>query len=103
MEEPSFKNRQMITKLRVSDHTLEIETGRYKNIPRENRNCKLCKDEIDDEYHFLLNCKLNSNLRNNLFSEIIKVIINFKQYEPLDKLRNILSPKAELLPAICDL
>ena len=102
LEEPSFKNRQMITKLRVSDHTLEIETGRYKNIPRENRNCKLCKDEIDDEYHFLLNCKLNSNLRNNLFSEIIKVIINFKQYEPLDKLRNILSPKAELLPAICD-
>jgi hypothetical protein len=68
---------------------LEIETGRYKNIPRENRNCKLGKDEIDDEYHFLLNCKLNSNLRNNLFSEIIKVIPNFKQYEPLDKLRNI--------------
>ena len=52
LEEPNFKNRQMITKLRVSDHTLEIETGRYKNIPRENRNCKECKDEIDDEYHF---------------------------------------------------
>jgi hypothetical protein len=37
-EEPKFKNRQMITKLCVSDHTLEIETSRYKNIPRENRS-----------------------------------------------------------------
>jgi hypothetical protein len=41
------------------------------------------------------------NLRNKLFSEIIKVISNFKQYQPLDKLKNILSPKAELLPAKC--
>jgi hypothetical protein len=52
LEEPNFKNRQIITNLRVSDHTLEIETGGYKNIPRENRNCKLCKDEIADECHF---------------------------------------------------
>ena len=92
----------MITKFRVSDHTLEVETGRYKNIPRENRNCKICKDEIDDEYHFFLNCKQNLNLRNKLFSEIDKLIFDFKQYQPLDKLKNILSPKPELLPAICD-
>jgi hypothetical protein len=26
----------------VSDHSLEIETGRYKNITREERTCKNC-------------------------------------------------------------
>ena len=92
----------MITKFRVSDHTLEVETGRYKNIPRENRFCKICKDEIDDEYHFFLNCKQNVNLRNKLLIIINKVNPNFNQYQLLDKLKYILSPKVELLPTVCD-
>ena len=29
--ENSFKKRQLLTKFRVSDHSLEIEIGRYKN------------------------------------------------------------------------
>jgi hypothetical protein len=29
----SFKNRQILAKFRISDHCLQIETGRYKNIP----------------------------------------------------------------------
>jgi hypothetical protein len=29
----NFKNRQILTKFRTSDHCLQIETGRYKNIP----------------------------------------------------------------------
>ena len=32
LNESSFKNRQIITKFRVSDHPLEIEVGRYRNI-----------------------------------------------------------------------
>jgi hypothetical protein len=34
--------RQLFTKFRVSDHSLEIESGRYKNITREERICKNC-------------------------------------------------------------
>ena len=40
----------------MSDHSkiLEIESGRYKNITREERICKNCNlNEIGDEYHFL--------------------------------------------------
>jgi hypothetical protein len=33
----NFKNRQLIAKCRSSDHNLEIEKGRYKNIPRQQR------------------------------------------------------------------
>jgi hypothetical protein len=47
--------RQLFTKFRVSDHSLEIETGRYKHITREERICKNCNlNEIGDEYHFFL-------------------------------------------------
>ena len=38
----SFKNRQQITKLRISDHNLFIEKGRQLKIPRENRLCPTC-------------------------------------------------------------
>jgi hypothetical protein len=47
--------RQLFTKFRVSDHSLEIESGRYQNIMREERICKNCNlNEIGDEYHFLI-------------------------------------------------
>ena len=36
---------------------LAIETGRYNNIPREEKLCKLCtKNTTENEIHFLLNC-----------------------------------------------
>ena len=54
----NFKMRQLFTKFRVSDHSLEIESGRNKNITREERICKNCNlNEIGDEYHFFLKCR----------------------------------------------
>jgi hypothetical protein len=49
--ERNLKNRQLLTKFRLSDHNIEIELGRYKNIPRNQRHCKFCKT-LDDEFHF---------------------------------------------------
>jgi hypothetical protein len=47
------KIRQLITKFRSSDHNLEIEKGRYKNIPCQQRLCNTCNN-IEDEDHFFL-------------------------------------------------
>jgi hypothetical protein len=59
----SFKiNRQLLTKFRLSDHNLEIELGRCKNIPRNQRHCKFCKT-LDDEFHFFFDCKVADNIR----------------------------------------
>jgi hypothetical protein len=45
--------RQLFTKFRVSDHSLEIELGRYKNITREERICKNSNlNEIRDTLYF---------------------------------------------------
>ena len=61
------QHKAALTKLRISAHRLHIETGRYKrydynlcryvNTPREERTCSVCVNEIEDEYHFLFECK----------------------------------------------
>ena len=57
------KNRKMrvnMAKLRTSDHKLEIEVGRHQRplIPRTERKCTMCTEEVEDEIHFLTHCKL---------------------------------------------
>ena len=54
-----------LTKLRISVHPLYVETGRYCNsaIPRANRFCFHCKNILEDEKHFLLDCPLYKYVR----------------------------------------
>jgi hypothetical protein len=49
-------NRIWITKLRTCNLKLPIEMGRWKNIPRENRTCHLCNEEIGNAFHYLFIC-----------------------------------------------
>ena len=58
------KIRYFFVNFRVGSHDLEIERGRYSNIPRQNRICTLCNSSsLEDEFHFLLNCEFYSELR----------------------------------------
>ena len=51
----------------VSAHRHYIETGEYKNIPRNERLCKNCSaNEIEDETHFLIKCDKLNNKREGL-------------------------------------
>ena len=54
-------NRTWLTKLRTSNLHLPIETGRWFNIPREERTCNLCTNGIGDEFHIMFICK-NENI-----------------------------------------
>ena len=59
-----FEKRKRISKLRCSDHELEIEKGRHKKLPREARTCKLCiHGSIENEEHFLFECKFYDDIR----------------------------------------
>ena len=54
---PTFEYRKAIAKIRCSDHPLEVEKGRHRNIPRESRICKLCPlRDVETEEHFLTKC-----------------------------------------------
>ena len=43
-------------KLRISNHKLNIETGRYDRISRCDRICPVYGLNIEDEIHLLCNC-----------------------------------------------
>lgn len=44
----------IFAKIRISNSKLLIEEGRHCKIPLEQKLCKLCKVEIEDEIHFVL-------------------------------------------------
>ena len=55
--------RVVLSKLRLSDHELNIETGRHHSIKRDERYCPFCNDNsIEDEYHILFQCSKYSAL-----------------------------------------
>ena len=56
LSHPNRKERVTMTKFRVSDHRLMVEEGRWKNIPRPDRKCYMCHEQVEDEVHFLTNC-----------------------------------------------
>ena len=70
------KRRAALTNLRISAHKLHTETGRYKkydqelkkytNIPKDERRCQTCPNEVEDEYHFLFKCQRNLALRRGI-------------------------------------
>ena len=64
-------SRKTLVKLRISSHKLRIETGKYDNIPRDERLCNLCNcNRIEDETHFLLDCPSFSSIRDMFFSKL---------------------------------
>ena len=77
-------HRQSLTRLRVSSHTLRIETGRFISkkdyLAPERRICQLCDiHETEDELHFLFTCKLYCDLRIKLFKSIDHYYPNLKR------------------------
>ena len=91
-----------------------IETGRWLNIERNERNCSLCNlNKFGDEYHYLLECPFFSNDRRinlgNYFTTRCN-ILKFKtllQYINVQKLRKlcnfirIINSKFVLLQSVC--
>ncbi|KAH6554830.1 hypothetical protein KP509_1Z303800 [Ceratopteris richardii] len=55
--------RVAIGQLRVSSHRLEIETGRAADIAREERICRVCRVEMEDEEHFVCRCSAYDGIR----------------------------------------
>ena len=75
--------------MRSSSHTLEVEKGRHSGVIRENRVCHLC-NVLEDEQHFVLNCKINSNLREILFKKLSDIHSYFVSLNSIEKFKFIL-------------
>ena len=77
----NFEHRRAITKIRTSSHNLEIETGRWNNVSRDLRICKNCTlDEVEDENHFLFDCRMHVTERAELINTIkAKINVDISQ------------------------
>ena len=67
------KQRKILTRYRLSEHSLAIEKGRHRQtcIPREDRLCTHCtQNEVETELHFLTICPLYQDIRDTYFPQI---------------------------------
>ena len=82
-------DKQMIfnfARLRITNHSLEIETVKYKQKTQELRFCKMCNDDfIDYEMHFLMTCKAYRSERSGVFEKLSALIVPFHSYTIQEK------------------
>ena len=65
-----FRDRQIISKIVGSSHTLQIETGRHRDKPRKDRLCKICDlKQVEDEEHFMTECPAYNKIRLDFFGK----------------------------------
>ena len=57
--------RIIVTRWRLSNHELRVETGRYVRpvLARDERTCSLCVSEVEDEEHAIYHCPLYNTVR----------------------------------------
>ncbi len=59
---------------------LSIETGRWGNIPLEDRICKMCDSlVVEDEYHFIFHCSLYNNISDPFLHHVGNTILNINE------------------------
>jgi hypothetical protein len=85
------KQRSALAKFRAGVPPINIEFGRYRGLPREQRKCFSCVSEIEDECHVLLYCPIYEDIRYDLFREINNKCEGFTRMSDIRKLGIILS------------
>ena len=74
------KFRIVLSRLRLSSHRLEIETGRWhkpEKIPRSERKCQLC-NTLEDVFHFYLSAHFMMILESYILKNIIGINLTFQ-------------------------
>ena len=62
------------TTLRNGTNILEIEKGRWKHIPLDQRYCNQCDCKlVESEKHFLLDCSKYATFRNHFFDSVMNI------------------------------
>ena len=96
----NVQHRITLTKLRLSNHKLAIETGRYARPYKkpEGRTCPICKKDVEDEIHFLtLPCV--SRKRSTLFEYLNKEYrISVNRMAPDDVFLLLINPPSKNKP-----
>jgi hypothetical protein len=86
------KHRSYLAQYRCGILPLSIETGRWRNIPLEDRICKVCDSlVVEDEYHFIFHCSLYKNIRDHFLHHVGNTILNINEMNEVDKIKVFMS------------
>ena len=93
------QHRKCLTRFRISAHNLAIERGRYQRPPTpiNERVCPHCPHHIQDEHHFLLNCKQHMQEREDLQHKITALCPLFQALSPINQFLFMLSAEGEII------
>ena len=84
--------RQALAKLRSGSLPIRVETGRYEDIPLQERLCTFCSNnEVENEIHVLLSCDLYDDLRYDIIQQMILTCTDFKKKSPNEQFKIIMS------------
>ena len=88
----SKSSRSFIAQIRSGVLPLKIETGRYTGMKREERICDVCKDEVEDEMHFIFRCNRYNNIRTN-FIDCANRFYDIANMDNAEKLKVFMTDK----------
>merc|ERR1712141_674441 len=66
LEEQDILAKAITLRLKAGANFLQIDKGRQNKTERKERICQGCKEQIEDEEHFLLNCKKYETIRGKM-------------------------------------
>ena len=68
-----------LARLRIHAHALQLGEAYIQHPlhqPVENRTCKHCPGDIENEYHFLIQCKTYCTDQENMYNGIERNVYN---------------------------
>ena len=83
--------RKIVTKFRLSNHKLMIEVGRHQGLNIEDRLCPLCRDSVENEFHFLFSCPIYQYQRVLFLNPITTKHPNFPLWSNAHKMELIMT------------
>ncbi len=94
------KLRRQMTRYRLSNHTLTIETGRYRQhwLPKESRICLYCTHgEVKTEQHFLTSCHNYEEIRKTFHPKFETLCPDFKMLNKKTQLQYLSGEKQDCI------
>ena len=84
-------HRSLFAQFRCGILPLQIEVGRYRNIELSKRICDVCNNAVEDEIHFLCQCPLYNDIRNQLFRQAHAEDATFPEMDVFDQFVYLMS------------
>ena len=87
-----ISHRSILSQLRYGILPLKVETGRYSNMPLNDRICQFCTmNVVESELHFLFYCPLCQVPRETFHTSMNTLFPNFDLLSDKEKLKNLFS------------